>query len=160
MCKVTPASRGSSGDAQRRILPPGGRYGIAAPALFVRQADFHRSRRKTRESYATRAQEGWLFINFNFPEFCLRPAPPIWTYAHARARARLHVETNVETNRALRDRMETRRGRGKKRERRRRKTSSKHVDVTAPRNYRTIYWIWERGARGGGDGGGGCSNGR
>lgn len=48
--------------------------------------------------------------------------------------------------------METQRGkmeggegeRGKK-ERRRRKTSSKHVDATAPRNYRAIYWIRERG---------------
>lgn len=45
---------------------------------------------------------------------------------------------------------------GEKMERRRRKTGSKHVDATAPRNYRAIYWILRKGVRDGGD----SSNGR
>lgn len=134
MRKVTPRrdlARILRENARGRILPPLGRcrYGIARFSLSARRISIGPAVKREKAMRRARRRGDYSLISI-FRSFAFGPSRSIWTYTRTRARGGGGGE-----------------GMGKKRKRNGGKTSSKHVDATAPRNYRAVYWIRERGAR-------------
>lgn len=110
-------TRGSSGDAQGRSLPLYERRVVMPSSrspLFVRQANFHWSRRKARGSYAAtrRRRDDYSLISI-FRSFAFGPSPPFHSDRRTRAPTPAYRRERVSAGRV--------RGCEKKKKRARRK---------------------------------------
>lgn len=143
-CKVTPTRPRRAGPPGKKP-PPGRRYGIVSRGPLCSPDGFPLVPDVKREKATRRARRrGDYSLISIFRSFAFGPSRSIWTYAHAHTRTRSRIDCSDEARGGKRRGLDEN---GKKRGKEtRRKTSSKHVDATASRNYRAIYWIRGKGA--------------